>query len=78
MKHSLQAGFTLIELLVVIAVVGVLAGAVIVMINPGAQFARARDADRKNDIRVIKQALEEYLIVNGSYPNTGGGFCMGI
>lgn len=63
-------GFTLIELLVVIAVVGVLAGAVIAIINPGAQLARARDAKRKADIHAIKQALEEYLVVNGSYPNT--------
>ena len=64
-------GFTLIELLVVIAVVGVLAGAVIAIINPGAQLGRARDAKRKADIHAIKQALEEYVVINGSYPNTG-------
>lgn len=71
---KLSKGFTLIELLVVIAVVGVLAGAVIAMINPGAQLGRSRDAQRKNDIRVIKQAVEEYAVINGSYPNTGGAW----
>ena len=82
---SARSGFTLIELLVVIAVVGVLAGAVIAIINPNAQFARARDAKRRNDIRVIKQALEEYLIVNGSYPvsewtcsSAGGSWIPGL
>lgn len=52
----------------VIAVIGVLAGAVIAIINPSAQLARARDAQRKNDLRVIHQALEEYRIINGRYP----------
>lgn len=69
-----KRGFTLIELLVVIAVVGVLAGAVIVMINPAQQLARARDAQRKSDLRQIANALEEYVIVNGSYPSTGGSW----
>lgn len=63
-------GFTLIELLVVIAVVGVLAGAVIVMINPGTQLARARDAKRKGDVAQIRKALENYLVLNGQYPTS--------
>lgn len=65
------SGFTLIELLVVVAVVGVIAGAVIAIINPNAQFARGRDVKRKADIHAIKQALEEYIVINGTYPITG-------
>lgn len=68
-KNS-PSGFTLIELLVVIAVVGVLAGAIISIINPTAQLARARDVQRKTDIKEIKQAVEEYFIIIGSYPPT--------
>lgn len=64
-------GFTLIELLVVIAVIGVLAGAIIVMINPTAQLARARDAGRKSDLKQIRGALERYNIINGTYPVMG-------
>ena len=66
-----NSGFTLIELLVVIAVVGVLAGAVIAIINPNAQFARARDAKRKVDLKQIRSALGRYKIVNGTYPVMG-------
>lgn len=72
-----RAGFTLIELLVVIAVVGVLAGAVIVVVNPAKQFQRARDAKRIQDLRVLSNALNQYLVVNGTMPPTpsacGGG-----
>lgn len=71
-KSGLNSGFTLIELLVVIAVVGVLAGAVIVMINPEAQFQRARDAKRKSDLKQIRNALERYQVVTGAYPLTVG------
>lgn len=66
--HKRKAGFTLIELLVVIAVVGVLAGAVIAIINPSVQLGRARNAQRKNDLRSVANALEQYLTVSGSYP----------
>lgn len=44
----IQSGFTLIELLVVIAVVGVLAGAVVAIINPTAMFDRARISKGKS------------------------------
>lgn len=70
----IKSGFTLIELLVVIAVVGVLAGAVIVIINPAAQLGRARNAERKSDLRQMANALEEYVIVNGKYP-TATSWC---
>lgn len=45
--YPINKGFTLIELLVVIAVVGVLAGAVIAIINPTAMIQRAQTAKGK-------------------------------
>lgn len=63
---SRRGGFTLIELLVVIAVIGVLAGAIIVAINPTEQLQRARDAGRKSTAQQLANA------VNGYYAASGG------
>lgn len=72
--NPIKSGFTLIELLVVIAVVGVLAGAVLVMINPGEQLARARDAQRRSVVKQLSQAMEVYYLDNGFHiTNASGG-----
>lgn len=63
-----KKGFTLIELLVVIAIIGVLAGVVIIGVNPARRMAEARDAIRKSDLTLIQKALEVYFIKNGRYP----------
>lgn len=59
-------GFTIVELLIVIVVIAILA-AVTVVAYRGIQ-ARSRDGLRKQDIAVIKKALEMYYIDNGRYP----------
>lgn len=61
-----RQGFTLIELLIVIVVVGILA----VLIIPGliSGPARARDSERKADLRKIKASLESYYNDNNAYP----------
>lgn len=69
---SKQIGFTLIELLIVIAILGVLAAAVLVAVNPAKRMSQARDAQRKNDLGQVKNALESYNAFYGSYPDTGG------
>jgi prepilin-type N-terminal cleavage/methylation domain-containing protein len=64
-------GFTLIELLIVITILGVLATAVLLAINPLAQFAKARDARRKSELKQIHDALQRYYVLNGQYPPAG-------
>ena len=72
--RKIQKGFTLIELLVVIAVIGVLAGAIIVAINPTEQLARGRDTGKKSTTQQIANAVNAYYAANsGVMPvNTAG------
>lgn len=60
-------GFTLIELLIVIAVVGVLAAAVLIALNPIEQFKRARDAGLKEAISTIGRQLQGNYTLTQDY-----------
>ena len=61
-------GFTLIELLIVIAIIGILS--TLVMTNVVAVRQRARDGQRKADLRQLQSALELYRSDNGTYPGS--------
>ena len=62
-------GFTLIELLVVISIIGILA--TLVAANLNSARSRARDAERKSDVKNIQTALRLYFNDSGTYPPTG-------
>src|SRR5260221_7584978 len=64
--HNSKKGFTLIELLIVVAIIGILAA--LLMANFIGVRQRARDAQRKSDIRQVQSALELYRSDTGSYP----------
>lgn len=66
--RSLSPAFTLIELLIVIVILGILAAAVLVAINPGKRIGEARDAQRKSDFDALKKALALSYSDNGQYP----------
>jgi len=55
-----EQGFTLIELLVVITIIGILAGLVLVVLDPSFFFGRGRDSRRQSDIQSVRAALEQY------------------
>lgn len=63
----MRRGFTLIELLVAISIIGVLSS--LVLANFNATRERARDAQRKSDLRQIQNALRAYYNDNGVYPD---------
>jgi type IV pilus assembly protein PilA len=59
-----REGFTLLELLVVIGIIAILAGIVIVALNPARQFSQARNATRSNDVRQILNSIHQNRIDN--------------
>lgn len=64
-------GFTLIELLVVMAIIGTLA--TLFVANFNAARERARDVNRKSDLRNIQTALRLYKNDAKQYPVDSGG-----
>ncbi len=69
-----QKGFTLVELLVVVAIIAVLAGVVIVAINPAALLQKSRDATRLQDVENIHKAMS-LALADGEITLTATGTC---
>ncbi|HNX10942.1 MAG TPA: type II secretion system protein [bacterium] len=69
MNRKNKKGFTLLEVLLVVAIIAILAGIVILALNPSKQLADSRNAQRRADVNTILNAVYQYAIdSNGTIP----------
>lgn len=85
-----RQGFTLLEVLLVVAIISILAGIVILALNPTKQLGDTRNGQRRVDVNTILNAVYQYSIDNnGSIPanitttvtpicQTGTAVCTGL
>lgn len=62
--NSSRRGFTLLEVLIVLAILTLLIAAVVIAINPGRQFSKARNTQRRANIQATVIAIYENIIDN--------------
>lgn len=78
-KTKNQKGFTLLEVLLVVAVIAILAGIVIIAINPNKNLGDSRNSQRSADVTTILNAVYQYsLDNNGNLPPIGTGVALSV
>lgn len=70
MNQNLKKGFTLLEVLLVIAIIAILAGIVILAINPGRQISQANNTQRSSDVNTILNAVWQEALDNSGSLNS--------
>lgn len=64
-----NSGFTLLEILLAVAALAILAGIVILALNPSKQLADTRNSQRRTDVNTILNGVYQYAVDNnGTIP----------
>lgn len=63
---ALQKGFTLIELLIVIAILGILAAALLIAIDPAEKIKSAQDTSAIDKVTGTASKMEQWTVQTGS------------
>jgi len=67
-----KKGFTIVELLIVISIIALIGSLIFVQLQQAR--ARARDAEREQEIKALQNALAIYVVNNKVYPVYSGSF----
>lgn len=66
-QNNPKAGFTLLEILLVVGIISILAGIVILAINPSKQLGDTRNAQRRSDVVTILNAVYQFALDHNGY-----------
>ncbi len=66
-RHA-QQGFSLIEIMVVILIIGIIGGIIALSVGGGREAGKKAKAE--GELRVLKNAIENYDLELGEYPET--------
>ena len=69
-KRCRDGGFSLLELAIAMLIIVILVAVVILMVS--GFFSRAREAGWETDLRVVKTAVDDYMIQSGRAPTADG------
>ena len=64
-----RRGSTFVEALLVIAIIAILVMIVYVAVNPGKQVGESRNAQRKSDLSAIMNAVYQFYLDKGKFPD---------
>jgi type IV pilus assembly protein PilA len=65
-KTKSVKGFTLLEIILVVGVIAIIAGIVVLAINPTKQLGDSRNAQRRSDVLTILNAVNQYYVDHNS------------